>query len=94
MTYVLRFYFYRSLCKNDFAAPVKIKPGFTAGLCFAERPGFEPGVPFRGTHAFQACHFSHSCTSPMVIAKIKHYLKRVHKNEKIYVSVFIIPLFR
>ena len=30
----------------------------------AERGGFEPPVPFRGTHAFQACQLSHSCTSP------------------------------
>jgi hypothetical protein len=31
---------------------------------FAEREGFEPPVPC-GTHAFQACHISHSCTSPV-----------------------------
>ncbi len=30
----------------------------------AERAGFEPAEPFRGSHAFQACQFSHSCISP------------------------------
>ena len=35
---------------------------------FAERGGFEPPVPFRGTHAFQACQLSHSCTSPVSYA--------------------------
>jgi hypothetical protein len=30
----------------------------------AEREGFEPSVPGTGTHAFQACPFSHSGTSP------------------------------
>ena len=29
----------------------------------AEREGFEPSIPC-GIHAFQACQFSHSCTSP------------------------------
>ncbi len=32
--------------------------------CFAERKGFEPLVPFWSTHAFQACAFDHSATSP------------------------------
>ena len=31
---------------------------------FAERGGFEPPIPFRGIHAFQACLFNHSSTSP------------------------------
>ena len=35
-----------------------------ASFYLAERAGFEPAVPFRGTHAFQACQFSHSCISP------------------------------
>ena len=30
----------------------------------AERRGFEPRIPFRGIHAFQACLFNHSSTSP------------------------------
>ena len=30
----------------------------------AERGGFEPPIPFRGIHAFQACLFNHSSTSP------------------------------
>ena len=32
----------------------------------AEREGFEPSVRFWRTHAFQACLFSHSSTSPYV----------------------------
>ena len=31
----------------------------------ADREGFEPSVPFWGTHAFQASQFNHSCTSPV-----------------------------
>ena len=31
---------------------------------FAERRGFEPRIPFWGIHAFQACLFNHSSTSP------------------------------
>ena len=31
---------------------------------FAEKIGFEPTKPFRGLHAFQACLFNHSSTSP------------------------------
>ncbi len=30
----------------------------------AERTGFEPAKPFGGLHAFQACLFNHSSTSP------------------------------
>ena len=30
----------------------------------AERKGFEPPVPFWGTHAFQACLLNHSSISP------------------------------
>lgn len=30
----------------------------------AERRGFEPLIPFRGIHAFQACQFNHSCIFP------------------------------
>jgi hypothetical protein len=29
----------------------------------AERKGFEPSIPFRGIHTFQACSFNHSDTS-------------------------------
>ena len=31
---------------------------------FAERARFELAIPFWGTHAFQACLFSHSSISP------------------------------
>jgi hypothetical protein len=41
----------------------------------AEKEGFEPSVPC-GTHAFQACHISHSCISP-----IKLYLHFAAKLE-------------
>ncbi len=30
----------------------------------ADREGFEPSVPFRGTHDFQSCAFDHSATYP------------------------------
>ncbi len=30
----------------------------------ADGEGFEPSVPFRGTHAFQACPIDHSGTHP------------------------------
>ena len=32
----------------------------------AERRGFEPRIPFRGIHAFQACLFNHSSISPRI----------------------------
>ena len=31
----------------------------------AEWPGFEPGIRFWRIHAFQACLFSHSSTTPI-----------------------------
>ena len=34
---------------------------------FAERARFELAIPFWGTHAFQACLFSHSSISPIRI---------------------------
>ena len=37
----------------------------------AERRGFEPRIPFWGIHAFQACLFNHSSTSPFRGAKVK-----------------------
>ena len=33
-------------------------------ILIAERRGFEPRIPFRGIHAFQACLFNHSSISP------------------------------
>ena len=35
------------------------------GHIFAERARFELAIPFWGTHAFQACLFSHSSISPL-----------------------------
>ena len=54
----------------------------------AERAGFEPAVPFRDTHTFQACPFNHSGTSPYVkkllLAKIaKNYRKTKFRIIKI-----------
>ena len=40
------------------------------GRHFAERARFELAIPFWGTHAFQACLFSHSSISPIVTAKV------------------------
>ena len=31
----------------------------------AESEGFEPSIPFRGIHTFQACSFNHSDNSPI-----------------------------
>ena len=61
------------------------RPSFTLlsikpGICFAiywfsafiaERRGFEPRIPFWGIHAFQACLFNHSSTSPFRGAKVE-----------------------
>jgi hypothetical protein len=33
------------------------------GRKIVERKGFEPSIPFRGIHAFQACSFDRSDTS-------------------------------
>ena len=38
---------------------------FSLILNFAERRGFEPRIPFRSIHAFQACLFNHSSISPI-----------------------------
>ena len=45
-------------------------PSFTM---FAERTRFELVIPFRGIHAFQACLFSHSSTSPIIAALTADY---------------------
>jgi hypothetical protein len=34
-------------------------------LALAESEGFEPSIPFRGIHTFQACSFNHSDKSPL-----------------------------
>ena len=38
---------------------------FSLILNLAERRGFEPRIPFRSIHAFQACLFNHSSISPI-----------------------------
>lgn len=42
----------------------------------AEKVGFEPTVPFRGTHDFQSCTFDHSATSPEKRERIHRYSSR------------------
>ena len=44
---------------------IKKQPQLLDTVSDAERAGFEPAEPFRGSHAFQACQFSHSCISPI-----------------------------
>ena len=39
---------------------------FSLILNLAERRGFEPRIPFRSIHAFQACLFNHSSISPII----------------------------
>jgi hypothetical protein len=41
----------------------KIKKASIQSKPVAERKGFEPSIPFRGIHTFQACSFNHSDTS-------------------------------
>ncbi len=50
------------------------KPYRKSCKVFAERARFELAIPFWGTHAFQACLFSHSSISPMfsLIADCKY----------------------
>ncbi len=50
-----------------FSGKNKKAPRFCLGalnLFFAERTGFEPANRFCRLHAFQACLFNHSSTSP------------------------------
>ena len=54
---------------------------------FAERARFELAIPFWGTHAFQACLFSHSSISPGRFPKKPDY-KGSKKNENYKVSCF------
>ena len=49
----------------------------------AERTGFEPANRFCRLHAFQACLFNHSSTSPFVFAAAK--LQRKARNAKYFV---------
>ena len=36
----------------------------------AEREGFEPSIRYKRIHTFQACSFSHSDTSPELVASL------------------------
>src|SRR5262245_45426595 len=54
----------------------------------AERAGFEPAVRFWRTHAFQACTFDRSVTSPCPQAQaardsISEHLPRIHDSKRV-----------
>ena len=49
---------------------------------FAERKRFELSIPFRGIHAFQACLFNHSSTSPYFLEAQMYEKKPRYENEK------------
>ena len=45
-------------------ADVKKRARWRVILILAERKGFEPSIRYKRIHAFQACDFNHSSTSP------------------------------
>ena len=51
---------------------------------FAERAGFEPAIHFWRIHAFQACLFNHSSTSPLETQKLLRKFGGIalHNNKK------------
>ena len=51
---------------SSYVSPISIRKSIIYVLIFAERRGFEPLIRFRRIHAFQACLFNHSSTSPCV----------------------------
>ena len=66
------FYVYFAMCQKKNPCKVLIYRDFFVLQFFAaERRGFEPRIPFWGIHAFQACLFNHSSTSPFRGAKVK-----------------------
>ena len=64
--------------------PEKTNPTLSrrAGFWVAEREGFEPSIPFRGIHTFQACSFNHSDTSPCLIREDKTTHLQVKSSRK------------
>ena len=48
---------------------------------FAERGGFEPPIPFRGIHAFQACLYNHSSISPLGLKRAVRLRNRVQRYD-------------
>ena len=72
---------------------IKKQPQLLDTVSDAERAGFEPAEPFRGSHAFQACQFSHSCISPIVFGFVFPDSKvRKKTNRKIYSLISPIKL--
>ena len=71
-----------------FSGKNKKAPRFCLGalnLFFAERTGFEPANRFCRLHAFQACLFNHSSTSPKRLCshKFAFAAAKVRKNMRI-----------
>ena len=64
-------------------------------MILAERGGFEPPIPFRGIHAFQACLFSHSSTFPSSAVKdaIEYQIKQYHDKHSIAIRTAKLSLF-
>ena len=54
---------FRTCSRDLMGATPRVRIAF-AKQPVAERTGFEPVIPFGGIHAFQACLFNHSSTSP------------------------------
>ena len=61
-----------SLAQACLARPKNENCRFAAAVeRVAETEGFEPSIPFRGIHTFQACSFNHSDKSPLKGSKNK-----------------------
>ena len=60
-------FYFKMLRQVNLSHPFEIKNaacGRLHWIFLAEREGFEPSIPFRGIHTFQACSFNHSDISP------------------------------
>src|SRR5471030_286242 len=58
-----------------------------AFVSLAERGGFEPPIGYEPIHAFQACDFNHSSTSPasfLPFREAAHYSKNSKDHKAIY----------
>ena len=61
----------------------KCKPHNSLVYTFlAERGGFEPPIPFRGIHAFQACLFNHSSIFPKASEKLSFVFRTQNDLQK------------
>ena len=54
-------------------SPPNKKPAVAGSFYLAEREGFEPSIRGYRIHTFQACAFSHSATSPLVLLRTAFY---------------------